>query len=80
MRFIIEWPGNQPPPNELINPLVLRGAIISELPSIKTLAIPGGKPLTNPELEQVIDASMASKSSPIEVVFNRIAGKINGSN
>ncbi len=80
MRFILDWPGNQPPPNELIKPLVLKGATLAKIPEMTGLAIPGGKPLTNFELEVVIDASIASKSNPKEVVLKRIADKINGSN
>jgi hypothetical protein len=77
MRFILDWPGNQPPPNELIKPLVLKGATLSQIPQIRDLAIPEGKPLTNMELEAIIDASIASKANPKKEVLKRIAGKIN---
>jgi hypothetical protein len=71
MRFILDWPGSQPPPNELITPLVLKGATLSQIPQLKNLAITGGKPLTNLELEGVIDASMASKVNPQDAVLKR---------
>ena len=61
---------------ELLRPLILKGATFSELPQSKNLGIPKGQPLTKPELELLIDASMGSKSSPKDLVISRIADKI----
>jgi|GEM_PF-1356427 len=78
MRYLIEWPENQSPPLEILEKLVHEGAVLSELPQTKHLAIPGWK-LTNAALEVIIDASLSSKSSPKEEVLQRIAGKLHAS-
>jgi hypothetical protein len=76
MRLMIEWPGNTPPPKELINPLVINGAKVTELPQTHTLGLPNQKPVSPDILGMILDASLASKAHPVKEVMERLGRQI----
>ena len=78
MRYVIEWPDQQPPPLELFKQLVSGGATLSPIPLAKNLSLPHTPTLSEKELSLFLDASMAEKTSPAQEVFKRIRTNLNG--
>ena len=77
MRFMIDWPHKQPPPFEVFNQLIAKGATLSTVPSAYDIALPDAPILSEPELNLFIEASMAEKPGPLEDAVRRIRKSIN---
>lgn len=77
MRFLIEWPDQQPPPMETFNILIACGAALSQIPTPNNLVVPNSTLLSEKELSLALDASLAEKTSPASAVFKRIRKQVN---
>ena len=77
MRYIIEWPDRQSPPQEIYRQLVSSGATISQIPLAENLALPDTPVLSKEELSAFIDSTLAEKTSPAGDVIKRIRKQLN---